>query len=140
MDIAINIILLVLGAAIIALYTWRGFFKALMSFVRLILASLLSCVLTPILFDDWMALGYLLIFVIFYLIFTLILRLLDKIIKKLPIIKTANRILGFLFGCFCAYIILSAATVAISLVTGGSANGLLYDFFENYGAFSIINN
>jgi len=139
MDTLINIMLLLLGVAIIVWYTWRGFFKTLFSFARLILAALIAGILTPILFNSWISVGYIVVFLLFYLIFSLILRLVDKIIKKLPIIKTANRILGFLFGCFCAYIILSVATVAVSLFTEVSSNCFMYEFFENYGVFSIVN-
>jgi len=142
MNITVDIILALLGIAIIAWYTFKGFFKTLFSFACLILSAMISSFLTPIIFSDagiMEAIGYCIVFVIVYIILKIIIKLMDKIIKRLPVIKTANRILGFLFGVLCAYIILSAVSVVFSVFGDVYENSLLCGFFVDYGIFSIAN-
>ena len=150
----VDVMLIILGVLLIAWHTWRGFFKSLLSVVRLVASVVLSWLITPLVFGDGAlarCIGCLVVFAVIYIALTFVLKLMDKIIKNITGLKTANRLLGFLLGCFCAYIFISFAVVFIGIFAKFAPDGfmgmtqaelsestVLYVFFEKFGAFSLI--
>lgn len=93
-------------------------------------------------------LGYAAIFVATGLFLALFGRIISSLVKKIPIIKQIDRILGFLLGIAFAYTIMSLSTfvlgIAVSLYGGNETfEGLieaskLFEFFGKYNIIEIL--
>ena len=74
-----------------------------MGCLRLTAAVAVSWIFTPMIFADkpyiTRLMAYVLFFVGSYIAFSLLNIFIDRIFK-LPILNTANKLLGFVFGCF----------------------------------------
>ncbi len=151
MNILIEIIFVLLGAIIIIRHTRRGFIKTLLGFVRIVLSIASASIFTSVFFGDKgfleRALGYFLIFAATYIILTAVSILVNKFFE-LPILKEANKLMGFILGCLSAYLLLSTLALLIGIFAEIGFLGIsheqlqnkavVYGFFENYGVFAVI--
>ncbi len=62
--------------------------------------------------------GYLVLFLIIIVILTVVLHFCNKIITKLPFIKSCNKILGFVLGLACGFIVLCVSAYIITAILG----------------------
>lgn len=154
MNIAIDIILLLLGISVVIIHIVQGFIRSVFGFFKLFIAIAVSLIITPALFaqSDFFtrAIGYFLIFVAAYVLLTIAIILLDKIFK-LPLLNAANRLLGCAVGVVCAYMVLSAVAIGVTVIanlagtqvfgqtqTELEAGTILYGFFSRHGIFALI--
>ncbi len=154
MNLAIDIIVALIGVALIALYTYRGFVRLLLDASKLIIAFMVSRLIVPLIVPNEPILGLVLYVVIFILVciaLTFLFKLIDKIIKKIPIIRTLNVVLGLILGIGFVYLIFSMAAVIFGTLAAyapetpfGIAEAQLaegskiYGFFAEHGLFSIF--
>lgn len=151
MNIAIDILLCLLGIFTVIKYTARGFVRSVFGALKFSLSIAVAYIFTPIIFAfqglTETIVAYLLVFAASYVILSVIAMIIDKIFK-LPILKTANKLLGFLLGIVCAYMILSVIVSLLSLLIAISSEQLfgqtakefcestyVYRFFINSGLF-----
>lgn len=151
MGVAIDIIFCLLILLIVVKHTVKGFVKSLFGALKLILAALVAFIFTPMIFElsDHMgtAAAYLLTFSASYVIIAILAFIVEKFFE-LPLLKVANKLLGFALGAACAYVALSIFSSALSLLLSISAEQLfgqspeeianstyIYRFFLNSGLF-----
>ena len=147
MNIAADIILVLLCLATVARYTIKGFAKTVLDVIAFVVSTAVAWTLTPILFSNSSFLtrmiANILIFLMVYVILSVVFSIVNKIFK-LPIIGTLNRFLGFLFGLLCAYIQTSFFVSVLSVIVYMSenaseiANSFMYRLFSEYGAFALV--
>lgn len=154
MNIAVDVILAVIGLIVIVHHSVRGFVRSVFGLLKLALSLIITAVITPLLFADsdfvTRLLAYVLIFIAAYVILIVISIIVDKIFK-LPVLKQANKLLGIIFGIICAYVILSVAaafiTVAAQLTDGQifgmsqtelEASTFVYRFFNQNGILILL--
>ena len=154
MNVTIDIILCLLGISIVVLHTVRGFVKSVLGAVKLALAFILTFIITPAFFstDDIGAtlIAYLLVFASVFIVLTVVTFFLNKLFE-LPVLKTANKILGFILGLAVAYVVLCFASAILNVLLSyageqlfGQTNReildstLIYKFFNNVNIFPMI--
>ena len=154
MDVAVDVILALLCAIIIIRHTCRGFVRTLLGFIRLLASVAVAWYFTPLLFGEKQYITRLMAYVLFFagsfIIFSLLAILIDRIFN-LPLLNAANKLMGFLLGCVCAYIAVSVFADVITVFANIAGEELfemsqkelaettyLYGFFEKNGIFSVI--
>ncbi len=152
---AVDIMIALIAVGIIIYYTVRGFIRSLFDAVKLIASVVISYFAVPALFpltDPTVRIVlYIITFLIVLLLLSLVFTLIDRIIKKIPVIRSANRFMGFLLGVGFAYLFISSITILLwildSYVSGGvfgmtheqlQLESMLFRFFSRHGAFSIF--
>ncbi len=154
MSTAVDIIVALMGIALIALYAYRGFVRLVLDASKLIVAFIISRLIVPFVVADNPILGLLLYIVIFILVcigLTFLFKLIDKIIKKIPIIKTLNMILGLVLGIGFVYLVFSMVAFIYGTLASYApessfgiteatlaAESKIYGFFADHGLFSLF--
>jgi len=154
MDVAVDVILALMGAIIIIRHTCRGFIRTFFGFLRLVAAVAAAWCFTPMLFGGEQYLTRLMAYILFFtgtfIIISLLAIIVDRIFK-LPLLNAANKLLGFALGCVCAYIVLGVCADVITVFANIAGKELfemsqkeladrtyIYGFLERNGVFSII--
>ena len=154
MNIAIDIILCILGLLVIIHHTVRGFVRSVIGAVKMIFSIVAAYALTPAFFPPTdiksTVVAYLLVFSASYIILTAIAFILDKLCE-LPILHMANKLLGFLLGVAAAYVTVCVACATLNVFLNyageqlfGQTNGeilnstLIYKFFSSANIFPLI--
>lgn len=90
--------------------------------------------------------GYLTLFLIIIVVLTVAFFFLDKVITKLPFIKQCNRILGFVFGLACAFLVLCISAYILTAIFGFmkvnpqtiANDSILYRLFYKIDLLSLL--
>ena len=147
MNIATDIILIVICAATVIKYTVKGLAKTVLDIIAFVASTVAAFILTPLIFGESSFLtrmiANILIFLSVYVVLKVVFSVVNKLFK-LPIIGAINTFLGFLLGLLCAYILGSFITSVLTVVVytlndaADIANSFMYKFFSEYGAFALI--
>lgn len=150
----VDVILLIIFAAVVIVSTVRGFVSTVFDLLLLSASVAVTFFASPAVCRSFPLVSpvliYALVFVAAYVILLLIGALINKIFS-LPGLKTVNRFLGFLLGIGSAYIIMSIAAAVIcvfpdivgaenALYTASQLNNstVVYRFFSDYGILSLL--
>ncbi len=154
MNIAIDIILCLLGLAVVIHHTARGFVRSVIGAVKMVLSIASAYIFTPMFFfpTDMKStvVAYLLVFSASYIILTVIAFVLDKLCE-LPFLHAANKLLGFALGVASAYVMLCVASATLNVFLSYAGEQLfgqtnqnivdstvVYKFFSNANIFPLI--
>ena len=154
MNIAIDIILCLLGLSVIIHHTMRGFVRSVIGVVKMVLSIASAYIFTPMIFfpTDMQStvVAYLLVFSASYIILTVIAFVLDKLCE-LPGLHAANKLLGFALGIASAYVMLCVASATLNVFLNYAGEQLfgqtnqniadstvIYKFFSSANIFPII--
>ena len=153
MNIAIDIILCLLGLLVIIHHTVRGFVRSVIGAVKMVLSIASAYIFTPMIFfpTDMKStvVAYLLIFSASYIILTAMAFILDKLCE-LPILHAANKLLGLVLGLASAYVMLCVASATLNVFLNYAGEQLfgqtnqdivdstvIYKFFSNANIFPL---
>ncbi len=152
MNYTVDIIITLIAIAIVIYYTLRGFVRSVLNSVKLIASVAVSFSLVPMIFSQvspWVRVAvYIIAFLIVLLLLSIIFNLIDRIIKKIPVIRSVNRIMGFFLGVGFAYIFISTITFLLfafepyfldeGLCGQLCTKSVIFKFFAQHGAFSAF--
>ena len=149
MNIAIDIILCLLGLTVIIHHTVRGFVRSVIGAVKMVVSIAFAYIFTPIIFFPTdiksTVVAYLLVFSATYVILTVAAFVLDKLCE-LPVLHAANKLLGFALGVASAYVVICFACAILNVLFNfagealfGQTNQNLVDSTIIYKFFSMAN-
>ncbi len=154
MNVLADIIIALIGVAVIALYAYKGFIRVILDTFKILIAFLIARLIVPSIAIANPVVGllvYIVVFVAVFVLLSLVFSLADKIIKKIPIVRTLNRVLGLVLGVGFVYLSFSIAAVIFKSVAAYSpesvigaveatlaAQSKIYSFFAENGLFSLF--
>ena len=158
MSIVLDLIILLVIGITIFMAMKNGFVKTVLNSMSFIIAAILSIFIAPAFSNVFRVAGensavstYLIVFIVLWLIIRVITILLNKVISKIPILRTANKIAGLILGivlalfrvfalCTCIDGVLKIGELLkISFLSGISVEKtILFEFFSNINLVKIL--
>lgn len=141
MNVLADIIIALIGVAVIALYAYKGFIRVILDTFKILIAFLIARLIVPSITVSNPAVGlliYVVVFIVVFVLLTLLFSLADKIIKKIPIVRTLNRVLGLVLGIVFVYLSFSIIAVVFNTVAAYSPESAIGTAEANLAAQSKI--